>query len=46
MGLTVSSVTSSVRPQSAGRNRDRPRCSLGGARPLHLVSGRPWIGCL
>ena len=26
---------------SAGRNRDRPRCSLDGARPLHLVSGRP-----
>src|SRR3954468_5900487 len=41
MGLTMSSVISSVRTQSAGRNRDRPRCSLGGAWPLHLVSGRP-----
>ena len=27
--------------QSAGRNRDWPRCCLDGARPLHLVSGRP-----
>ena len=44
MGFTVSSVSSSVRTQSAGRNRDRPRGSLGGAWPLHLVSGRPSQG--
>src|SRR4051812_34517425 len=39
MGFTVSSVTSSVRTRSAGRDWERPRCSLGGTRPLHLVSG-------
>ena len=44
MRFTVSSVISSVRTQSAGRNRDRPRSSLDGAWPLHLVSGRPSQG--
>ena len=44
MGLTMSSVIFFVRTQSAGRNRDRPRGSLDGAWPLHLVSGRPSQG--
>ncbi len=44
MGFSVSSVFSSVRTQSAGRDGERPRCSLGGAWPLHLVSGRPSQG--
>src|SRR5215210_8988558 len=44
MGFTVSSVISSVRTRSAGRDRERPRSVLGGARPLHLVSGRPSQG--
>src|SRR5580765_5654294 len=41
MGLAMSSVIYSERMQSAARKRDRPRCCLRGARPRHLVSGRP-----